>query len=470
MRIATVILAAGQGTRMKSNLPKVLHPIAGQPMVAHVLDAVSALAPAKIALVVGHGANQVRESLNPLRAASGTLRGLSIPNLLFVEQREQFGTGHAVLQARDALRDEADTVLVLHSDHPLLRTETLRYLIARHEQSRATITMLTAQSDDSMGFGRVLRDQSGAVLGVVEEGDASPEQRAIRELNCGTYCFDANWLWEHLPHIPRSPKKQEYYLTDLIAMAVQEKCQVASVQVDDITESVGVNTRVHLARAEKIMRQRINETLMLAGVTLVDPSTTYIDVNVEIGIDTMIDPNTHITGKTRVGANCRIGPNTIISNSQIGNDCKILSSVVEESTIEDDVDMGPFSHLRPGAYLARGVHLGNYVEVKNSRLGEKTQAGHFCYLGDAEIGARVNIGAGTITVNYDGKQKNITVIGDDAFIGSDSMLVAPVTIGARARTGAGAVVTKDVPPGMLAVGVPARVIRKLVPKSGEGLE
>jgi len=453
MNLAAIILAAGQGTRMKSNLPKVLHSIAGKPMLAHVLDAVSALAPApaKIALVVGHGATQVREAIT------------NYPLLSFVEQREQLGTGHAVLQARDELRDNADAILVLHSDHPLILTETLSNLIARHEQSRATITMLTAISDDSMGFGRVLRDNNRAVVGVVEEADATPQERAIRELNCGTYCFDAEWLWEHLPQIKPFAKKKEFYLTDLIAMAVSEKCKVESVQVSDVTEIVGVNTRVHLARAEKIMWQRINEAHMLAGVTIIDPDTTYIDVGVEIGMDTTIEPNTRLTGKTRVGANCRIGSNSHIGDSQIGDRCEIRASVVEESIIENDVDMGPFAHLRPGSYLSRGVHLGNYVEVKNSRLGEKTQAGHFCYLGDAEIGARVNIGAGTITVNYDGTKKNKTVIGDDAFIGSDTMLVAPVTIGARARTGAGAVVTKNVPSDSLAVGVPARVIRKFKP-------
>lgn len=453
MNLAAIILAAGQGTRMKSNLPKVLHPIAGKPMVAHVLDAVSALAPKKIALVIGHNADQVRETL--LNFQPPTF------NFQFIEQREQLGTGHAVLQTREALRDGADTILVLHSDHPLIHTETLSNLIARHEQSRATITMLTVSSDDSMGFGRVLRDENRAVVGVVEESDATPEQRAIRELNCGTYCFNASWLWEHLTKIKPSAKKKEFYLTDLIAMVVDEKRKVESIPVSDVTEIVGVNTRVHLARAEKIMRQRINEAYMLAGVTMVDPDTIYIDAGVAIGMDTTIEPNTHIRGKTRIGANCRIGSNSNIRDAQIGNNCKIISSVVEESTLEDEVDMGPFAHLRPGSYLSRGVHLGNYVEVKNSRLGVKTQAGHFCYLGDAQIGARVNIGAGTITVNYDGEKKNQTIIGDDAFIGSDTMLVAPVKIGARARTGAGAVVTKNVPPATLAVGVPARAIRKL---------
>lgn len=455
MKLAAIILAAGQGTRMKSNLPKVLHPIAGKPMVAHVLDAVRKLGCDNIVLVVGHNSEQVRASLSNVQ--------VPLSNLQFVEQRDQLGTGHAVLQARDLLQGNADSILVLHSDHPLIRAATLKNLIACHRESQATITMLTAHSDDSMGFGRVLRDKKNSVGGIVEEADATPQQLAIRELNCGTYCFDSEWLWKHLPKIQPTGKKQEYYLTDLVGIAVKEKSKVESVTANDLSEVIGINNRVHLARAEKIMRQRINETLLLSGVTIVDPDTTYIDADVEIGTDTVIEPNSHLSGKTRVGANCRLGPSTIVRDSQIGDHCSILSSVIEESVLEDHVDMGPFSHLRPGTRLSRGVHLGNYVEVKNSRLGEETQAGHFCYLGDAEIGARVNIGAGTVTVNYDGKQKNKTVIGDDAFIGSDTMLVAPLTVGARGRTGAGSVVTKNVPPATLAVGVPARVIRKLEP-------
>jgi bifunctional UDP-N-acetylglucosamine pyrophosphorylase / glucosamine-1-phosphate N-acetyltransferase len=455
MHVAAIILAAGQGTRMKSNVPKVLHPIAGKAMVWHVVDAVRKTRCEKVALVIGHGADQVRALFSNLQTR--------ISNLQFVEQRKPLGTGHAVLQARDLLRGSADAILVLHADHPLVLPATLKSLVERHRESNATITMLTVHSEDSMGFGRVLRDGNNNVVGVVEESEANDQQIAIHELNCGMYCFDAEWLWEHLHKIQPSGEKQEYYLTDLIGIAVGEKSKVDAVTASDPTEVIGINTRVHLARAEKSMRHRINETLMLAGVTIVDPDNTYIDVDVEIGEDTTVEPNTHLSGKTRVGSRCLLGPNTIVRDARIGDDCSIVSSVIEEATVGDHVEMGPFAHLRPGAFLARGVHLGNYVEVKNSRLGEETQAGHFCYLGDAEIGARVNIGAGTITVNYDGKQKNKTIIGDNAFIGSDTMLVAPVTIGARARTGAGSVVTKNVPPGMLAVGVPARVIRKLEP-------
>lgn len=315
-----------------------------------------------------------------------------------------------------------------------------------------------------MEFGRILRDEQQRVVGIVEESDATPEQLAIRELNCGVYCFDAEWLWEHLARLQPSGKKQEFYLTDLVAMAVQERHAIEAIVLDDVSEVIGINTRAHLARAEKVMRERINDAWMHAGVTLTDPATAYIDADVEIGMDTLVEPNTHLKGKTRIGTNCIIGPNTLIRDSTIANRCRVLASVVEGAVLEDDVDVGPFARLRPGAYLSRRVRLGNFVEVKNSRLGEEAHAGHFSYLGDAEIGARVNIGAGTITVNYDGKQKHKTIIGEDAFIGSDSMLIAPVTIGARARTGAGSVVTKDIPPDSLAVGAPARVIRKLEQK------
>lgn len=364
------------------------------------------------------------------------------------------------MQARDLLRGKADTVLVTYADMPLIQTATLQELVARHAQSRATITMRTVVVNDSMGFGRIVRDANGRVTGIVEEADATPAQRAIRELNCGVYCFDAAWLWENLARLQPSGKKQEYYLTNLVARAVQRGRAIETIPSTDANQFIGINTRVQLAQAEKIMRGRINAALMLNGVTLIDPATTYIDADVEIAADTRIEPNTRIIGKTRVGSECEIGPNTIIADSTIGARCRVLASVLEGAMLEDDVEMGPFTHLREGAYLGRGVHLGNYVEVKNSKLGAEAKAGHFSYIGDAEIGARTNIGAGTITCNYDGTRKSKTVIGEDAFIGSDTMLVAPVTIGNRARTGAGSVVTKDVPDDALAVGAPARVLRK----------
>ena len=447
MKLAAVILAAGQGTRMKSNLPKVLHPITGKPMIRYALDAVCALGADTTVVVVGHGAEQVR-------AAVGDAA-------LFAEQAEQRGTGHAVLQARDLLRGKADTIFVTYADMPLLRAGTMRRLIELHASSRAAITMLTVVSDDSMNFGRVLRGKKRRVLGIVEEADATQKQLAVRELNCGVYCFDAEWMWKHLTRLKPSGKKREYYLTDLVAMAVKERRAIESIILDDIDEVIGINTRVHLARAERIMRGHINDALMEAGVTLIDPAATYIDADVVIGADTIIEPHTQIKGATRIGANCRIGPNVILRDAQVGDDCEIVASVLRECVLEEHVHVGPFADLRPGAHLARNVYIGNYSEVKNSYVGEGTHIGHFSYIGDARLGARVNIGAGTITCNYDGKSKNRTEISDDAFIGSDTLLVAPVKIGARARTGAGSVVTKDVPDDSLAVGAPARVIRKV---------
>jgi bifunctional UDP-N-acetylglucosamine pyrophosphorylase/glucosamine-1-phosphate N-acetyltransferase len=421
-------------------------------MALFALDAARALDAAHIALVIGHGGDQVRTTISNVQ--------LPTSNLQFVEQHEQRGTGHAVLQAREVLRGRADVVLVMYADMPLLQTATLQKLAELHARARATITMLTVCADDSMGFGRVLRDSDFRVTGIVEEKDATVEQLAIRELNCGVYCFDAAWMWEHLAQLTPQGHKQEYYLTDLVALATRENKLIEAMVLEDVAEVIGVNTRAHLARAEKIMRERINARLMDAGVTLIDPATTYIDADVEIGMDTVIEPNTHIHGATRIGAQCRIGPNAIIRASAIGDACTIIASVIRESKLEERVTVGPFADLRPGAHLARDVRIGNFGEVKNSYIGEGTHIGHFSYIGDAELGAHVNIGAGTITCNYDGTKKSRTVIGAHAFIGSDTMLVAPVEIGERAHIGAGSVVTKNVPPDSLAVGQPARVIRK----------
>lgn len=453
MKLAAAVLAAGQGTRMKSKLPKVLHPVVGKPMAHWALEIAGQVGAENIALVIGHGADQLRSALSNFQ--------LPTSNFQFVEQAEQRGTGHAVLQARDVLRGKADVIVVTYADMPLLKSETLKKLADLHTSSHSTITMLTVVSDDSMAFGRIVRDAQQHVLRIVEEADATPEQRAIKELNCGVYCFDAEWLWEHLTQLKPGGKKQEYYLTDLVAMAVAEHCHIEAIVSRDVGEIIGVNNRAQLAQAEKLMRERINQSLMLAGVTMIDPATTYIESGVEIGVDTIIEPNTHLHGSTRIGENCRIGPNTIIRDSTIGDSCTILSSDLTEAIVEENVRMGPYARLRSGAHLARNVYMGNYGEVKNSYIGEGSHIGHFSYIGDTHMGKRVNIGAGTITCNFDGKQKNRTIIGDNAFIGSDTMLIAPVTIGARARTGAGAVVNRDVPADSLAVGAPARVIRRV---------
>jgi bifunctional UDP-N-acetylglucosamine pyrophosphorylase / glucosamine-1-phosphate N-acetyltransferase len=446
MKIASVILAAGQGTRMHSRLPKVLHPLLGRPLVSYCIETVTNITASPPVLVIGHGAEAIRSAVG--EAA------------LYAVQEPQLGTGHAVQQAEGLLRGQSDLVLVTYADMPLWTEESLRSLIDQHQQHGGPITMLTVVAADPRGFGRIVRAETGEVTAIVEEAQATPEQLKISELNASAYCFRAGWLWDALPRIPLSPKG-EYYLTDLVAIAVEEGQSVQALVVDDLSETIGINTRVHLAEAEAVLRARINQRWMLAGVTLIDPLSTYIEPGVTIGQDTIIWPGTYLQGSTRIGENCSIGPNTIMRSAQVGNDCRILSSVVEQAVVENQVEIGPFAHLRKGAHLADGVHMGNFGEVKNSYLGPGVKMGHFSYLGDATIGADVNIGAGTITCNYDGKNKNPTEIGEGAFIGSDTMLVAPIKIGVGSRTGAGSVVTKNVPDHALAVGVPARVIRKM---------
>jgi bifunctional UDP-N-acetylglucosamine pyrophosphorylase/glucosamine-1-phosphate N-acetyltransferase len=446
MKIAAVLLAAGEGTRMRSTINKVLHPLLGKPMVWYSLQAVNAVTPELPVVVVGNGAESVRAAVGDAAR--------------FVVQEERLGTGHAVMQAEDLLRDKADLVLVAYADMPLLTAETLQKLVAAQQANSGPVTMTTIIAEDPRGFGRVIRAADGSVQQIVEEVAASPEQLQIRELNVSPYCFDGAWLWDALRRIPLSAKG-EYYLTDLVGLAVEDGLKVQAVAMDDPQEAIGINTRVHLAEAETALRGRVNRRWMLAGVSMVDPQATYIEPDVTIGQDTVIWPNTYLQGDTQVGPNCTLGPNTIIRDTRVGAGCMVFSSVLEHAQVEDDVDIGPFGHLRKGAHLAQGVHMGNFGEVKNSYLGPGVKMGHFSYLGDATLDENVNIGAGTITCNYDGEKKHPTKIGANAFIGSDTMLVAPVEIGAGAKTGAGSVVTKDVPPKTVAVGVPARPVRKL---------
>jgi bifunctional UDP-N-acetylglucosamine pyrophosphorylase/glucosamine-1-phosphate N-acetyltransferase len=333
-------------------------------------------------------------------------------------------------------------------------------LIEMQEHNPGPITLLVAHSGISRGFGRIMRDAEGRVAGIIEEAHATPEQLEGQELNVGAYCYQSDWLWDHLPELPLSPKG-EYYLTDLIGMAIKEGGEVAVATVEDVEEVIGINTREHLAQAETALRRRINRHWMLAGVSILDPASTYIGADVQLGKDTVVLPNTHLWGQTVIGTACRLGPNAIVRDSVIGDRCKVEVSVLEGATLDSDVGVGPFAHLRTGTYLGQGVHIGNFGEVKNSTLGAGVKMGHFSYVGDATIGENANIGAGTVTCNFDGERKHRTEIGPGAFIGSDTMLVAPVSIGREAHTGAGAVVTKDVPERGVAVGVPARVIRKV---------
>ncbi len=446
MEIYPVILAAGQGTRMRSNLPKVMHPLLGRPLIWYSVESARLATGTKPVVVVAAKADEIRKAL--------------ADSVDYACQAEQLGTGHAVAQAEHALRDKAGLILVTYGDMPLLTPETLKRLVEAQQSHAGPFTLLTIQVEDPRGFGRLLRSPDGFVRAVVEESQATPEELDIRELNAGVYCFSSSWLWQALPQIPLSPKG-EYFLTDLVGLAVRQGNSVKAITVEDAREAIGINTRVHLAEAGAILRDRINRSWMLAGVSIEDPATTYIEPGVKIGQDTVILPNTHLHGSTVIGEGCEIGPNAIIRDTKIGNRCTILASVMEGALLEDEVDIGPFGHLRKGAHLATGVHMGNFGDVKNSFLGPGTKMGHFSYLGDATIEQDVNIGAGTITCNYDGKNKNPTHIGKGAFIGSDTMLVAPVSLGEGARTGAGAVVTKDVPEYTLVVGVPAHPLRKV---------
>jgi bifunctional UDP-N-acetylglucosamine pyrophosphorylase/glucosamine-1-phosphate N-acetyltransferase len=446
MKLSTVILAAGQGTRMKSSLPKVLHPLLGKPMAWYPLQAARQVSPEKPVMVVGYAADQVRKTLGD--AAD------------YVLQEPLLGTGHAVMQAEPQLLGKSDLLLVAYADMPLLTGSTLGKLVELAQTHRGPLSMLTMLSNETRGFGRVLRDASGHVIGVVEEAEATPEQLLIHELNPGVYCFRTAWLWPALKRI-RLSSKGEYYLTDLVSMAVAEGHTIYSLAVEDPNEVIGINTRIHLAQADALLRQRINQQWMLAGVSMIDPGSIHIEPEVTLGQDTILWPGTYLHGSTQIGKNCVIGPNTIIKDTRVGDHCTLLASVLEGALLEDHVEMGPYCHLRKGAHLCTGVHMGNFGEVKDSTLGARAKMGHFSYLGDTQVGAEVNIGAGTITCNYDGTQKFATEIGEGAFIGSDTMLVAPVKVGAGARTGAGSVVTKDIPPNSLALGVPARVIKEL---------
>ncbi len=456
---ATVVLAAGKGTRMRSTVPKMLHPLAGSPLLAHVLKAVEAI--------------PATPSFAPLAASTSTHRPIVVlgheaeqyeaafgDRCLYAFQQEQLGTGDAVLAARGSV-DELDPlpqiVLVCYGDTPLVSSDVLARLLVEHYERQATVTFLTAFTETASDFGRVVRDKNGQVQAIVEVKRATEEQKRIREVNSGVYCFDRSWLWPTLETLPRNPSG-EYYLTDVVAIASAQGRTIATVS-GSLDETIGVNDRVQLAFAEQLLRRRILERHMYAGVTITDPATTYIDDTVQIDADTIILPCTMITGNTRIGSHCRIGPGTTIDQSTIGNLCVVRQSVLEETTLEDGVSIGPFSHCRPGAYLARNVRMGNFAEVKNSYIGAETDMHHFSYVGDTTMGEHVNVGAGVVTVNFDGERKHRTIVGDGAFIGSGTMVVAPVTIGDHGRSGAGAVVTKDIPAGALVVGVPARVLR-----------
>ncbi len=440
---AAIVLAAGQGTRMRSRIPKVLHPLAGRPMLAHVLASLAAAGIEHRVVVTGVGADAVEATL-----------GAHTPS---VRQDPQLGTADAVRCGMTRVPSAVRHVLVTMGDVPLLPTELFQRLLREQAEGEAAIALLSARMPDSTGYGRVVRDASGAAAAIVEEADADERTRAIDEVNVGTYCFDAAWLRANVGNVPRSAVG-EYYLTDLVALAVGAGRRVAVVDAPRSELTTGINDRVQLAAAERLMRAEIADRHMRAGVTIVDPETTYIDAAVEIGQDARIEPWTVLAGATVVGQDAIIGPNAHVRASRIGPRTSVWASVVEESEVAEDVQIGPYSHLRPGCRIGPRCRIGNFAEIKKSNVGAGTQQHHFSYLGDAEVGEDVNIGAGAVTANFDGERKNTTVIGAGAFIGVDTMLRAPITIGEGARTGAGAVVTRDVAPGKTVVGMPARPI------------
>ncbi|GAW91657.1 bifunctional UDP-N-acetylglucosamine diphosphorylase/glucosamine-1-phosphate N-acetyltransferase GlmU [Calderihabitans maritimus] len=434
--VSAVVLAAGKGKRMRSRLPKVLHKVAGKYMVEHVLEALRGAGVKNIILVLGHEAELVKEKV---------ARDVEV-----AYQREQLGTGHAVMQAKALLPGDGEDVLVVCGDTPLLTAQTLKELIERHQENRAAVTILTSILPDPTGYGRIVRGPDGKVIRIVEEKDATPEEREIREINTGTYCFRQEELLSALEEIRPDNAQGEYYLTDTIDILIRRGLTVEAVQ-GSAEETLGINNRVQLAEAEKILRKRINCALMEAGVTILDPDSTFIDAGVEIGQDTVILPFTFIQGNTYIGSGCTIGPGVTVRDSRVGDNVSLQYSVVTESEIGDGCSVGPYAYLRPGTVLAPNVKIGDFVEVKNSRIGAGSKVPHLSYIGDATIGTGVNIGAGTITCNYDGEKKWPTKIGDGAFIGSNTNLVAPVEVGEDAMVGAGSTITRDVPAGDLAI-------------------
>ena len=433
-----IILAAGKGTRMKSDLPKVLHKVAGISMLEHVFRSVNAINPEKTVTVIGHKAELVEQVL------AGQTE--------FVRQTEQLGTGHAVMMAEPVLENLTGQTLVIAGDTPLITGESLKNLIDFHINHKNVATILTAEADNPFGYGRIVRNQHGEVLKIVEQKDASDFEQQIKEINTGTYVFDNARLFEALKNINTNNAQGEYYITDAIGIFRENGEKVGAYTLKDFDESLGVNDRVALATAESVMRRRINQQHMVNGVSFVNPDATYIDVDVEIAPEVQVEANVTLKGQTKIGAETILTNGTYIVDSVIGERTVITNSMIEESSVADGVTVGPYAHIRPGSSLAKDVHVGNFVEVKGSSIGENTKAGHLTYIGNSEVGANVNFGAGTITVNYDGQKKYKTIIGDNVFVGSNSTIIAPVELGDNSLVGAGSTITKDVPADAIALG------------------
>ncbi|MDF2835213.1 MAG: UDP-N-acetylglucosamine pyrophosphorylase [Paenibacillus sp.] len=432
-----IVLAAGQGKRMKSKLYKVLHPVCGKPMVGHVLDVVRAANCERAVVIVGHGAEKVKAYLGD--------------SAEYALQEQQLGTGHAVLQAKELLGGEEGTTIVVCGDTPLIRASTVEAMLKLHEESDAAATVLTASFADPTGYGRVIRGEDGTVQRIVEQKDCSAEEAAVREINTGTYCFDNRKLFEALANVKNENSQGEYYLTDVIGLFKSAREVVQGYCTADLAEAIGVNDRVALADAERFMRERINREHLLNGVTIIDPQSTYIEAGVVIGADTVVHPGSVLRAGTVIGEDCAIGPNAEISASEIGDGAAVKYSVVAESIVGAESSVGPYANLRPGSKLGRGCKIGDFVELKNATLGDGSKVSHLSYVGDAVVGKDVNIGCGAITVNYDGFNKAVTEIGDGAFVGSNVNLIAPIKIGDGAYVVAGSTLTQDVPAGDLSI-------------------
>ncbi|MBR1398299.1 MAG: bifunctional UDP-N-acetylglucosamine diphosphorylase/glucosamine-1-phosphate N-acetyltransferase GlmU [Selenomonadaceae bacterium] len=437
MEVTTIILAAGKGTRMKSSLPKVLHKVCGKPMLEHVINAAKGAGSTREVVVIGSGADKVREEISGVE---------------FALQSEQLGTGHAVMMTKDKMANLEGTVMILCGDTPLITSELLQKFIESHEQSKASATVLTAIMPDATGYGRIVRNQSGTVDKIVEHKDATEDELQIHEVNSGMYCFDIKTLFDALDKVTNDNAQGEYYLTDVLGIIRSQGFLINAFVTNGFTQILGINSRYQLATAERILRQRKNLELMDNGVTILDPDSTFIDYDVEIGRDSTILPFTYIENGTTIGENCSIGPNCRLQNTKIGNNVTMQFVYAHDAEVDDEVVIGPYVHLRPGTKINRKVKIGNFVEVKNSNIGEGSKLPHLQYIGDTDMGANVNLGCGTVTCNYDGKKKYRTTIGDNVFVGCNTNLVAPVTVNNGAYIAAGSTITQDVPENSLAVG------------------
>ncbi|MCX7842314.1 MAG: bifunctional UDP-N-acetylglucosamine diphosphorylase/glucosamine-1-phosphate N-acetyltransferase GlmU [Clostridia bacterium] len=444
--LMAVILAAGEGKRMKSKTSKVVHKACGKPLIQWVYNAVEEAGIKQAVLVVGHKAEQVIECMGD--------------KVRYVTQEKQLGTGHAVMQAEEYLKDMEGIVVVLCGDTPLITGETLSRTIKLHKESNNSATVITAILKDPSGYGRIIRDEEGNVEKIVEQRDASDEEKAICEINSGIYCFNVKELLDSLKELKNDNDQGEYYLTDTLEILIKKGLKVGAVIADNESEIMGINDRVQLSLASELLRMRVLNRCMQEGVTIIDPKATYIDAGVRIGTDTIIYPGAIIEGDTEIGEECIIGPNTRITDSKIGNCVEIQNSVIVESTVGDDSKIGPFAYLRPGSSLGRKVKVGDFVEIKKSVIGDKTKIPHLSYVGDAEVGRNVNLGCGTVVVNYDGKKKHKTIIGDNAFVGCNSNLVSPVVINNNSYIAAGSTITEEVPENSLAIARSRQIIKE----------